>query len=301
MKFSIIVPSWNNLNYLKLCLYSIQKNSKYKHDIVVHLNEGTDGSLEYLKKNNIKFTHSEKNIGLCSATNKATNLAETDYILYSHDDMYFLPNWDFFLLEEINKVKNDLYYFSGTTIGPLGCGLNGNKSINELTAEEIKNFDFNCGRNIDEFDEAKLLKNYKNVKYFDHQGSHWAPHLVHKSIWNRVGGFSKEFDPGYASDTDFNMKLWKIGVRIFKGIDKFRIYHFGSVTTRKKKELIKNKGNRLFLLKWGISSDLFITFYLNSNTPYNEPLKEKLNKNILYFIRLAMCKIKLIIVKSLYS
>ena len=50
MKFSIIVPSWNNLNYLKLCLNSIKKNSKYKHDIIVHLNEGTDGSLEYLKK-----------------------------------------------------------------------------------------------------------------------------------------------------------------------------------------------------------------------------------------------------------
>ena len=297
MKFSIIVPSWNNLNYLKLCLNSIKKNSKYKHDIIVHLNEGTDGSLEYLKKNNIKFCHSEKNIGLCSATNRASNLAETDYIIYSHDDMYFLPNWDFFLLEEINKVKNDLYYFSGTTIGPLGCGLNGNKSINKLSDEEIKNFDFDCGTNIEEFDEIKLLNNYKNVKYFDHQGTHWAPHLVHKSIWDRVGGFSEEFDPGYASDTDLNMKLWKLGVRIFKGINYFRVYHFGSVTTRKKRELIKNKGNRLFLVKWGISSDLFITFYLNSNTPYNGPLKDRPSINIQYLIKLIISKIKLIIAR----
>ena len=43
------MPSWNNLNYLKLCLDSISKNSKYKHDINVHLNEGNDGSLEFLK------------------------------------------------------------------------------------------------------------------------------------------------------------------------------------------------------------------------------------------------------------
>ena len=137
--FSIIIPTYNNLEYLKILIESIKQNSKFNNEIIIHVNEGTDGSLDYVKKNNFLHTYSSANIGLCSATNKATNLAETDYILYSHDDMYFLPNWDFFLLEEINKVKNDLYYFSGTTIGPLGCGLNGNKSISELTAEEIKN------------------------------------------------------------------------------------------------------------------------------------------------------------------
>ena len=55
MKFSIILPSWNNLKYLMLCLDSIKKNSKYEHDINVHLNVGSDGSVEYLEKNGIKF------------------------------------------------------------------------------------------------------------------------------------------------------------------------------------------------------------------------------------------------------
>ena len=51
-----------------------------------------------------------------------------------------------------------------------------------------------------------------------------------------------------------------------KGINNCRVYHFGSITTRKKAGLTKNKGNRLFLQKWGISSDLFLKFYLRSNT-----------------------------------
>ena len=38
--FSIILPTYNNLEYLKLTLESIFKNSKYKHDIIVHVNEG---------------------------------------------------------------------------------------------------------------------------------------------------------------------------------------------------------------------------------------------------------------------
>ena len=283
MKFSIILPTWNNLKYLKICLDSIKKNSNYRHDINIHVNEGSDGTVEYLNNNGIKFNHSVENLGLCKGSNSAASLAETDYIIYTHDDMYFLPSWDFFLSEEIKKVKNNLYYFSGTMIGPIGCGL--------------QNIDFDCGKTADEFNEKKLLSNYQNVKYFDHQGTHWAPHLIHKSIWKKIGGFSKEFDPGFASDTDLNMKLWKEGVRIFKGINNFRVYHFGSISLRKKKELKKNKGNRFFLKKWGISSELFIKFYLKSNTSYNGPLNDKPKINIAYLIELMRCKIKLFLLK----
>ncbi len=292
MKFSIIIPSWNNLEYLKLCIESLKKNSDFNHDIIVHLNEGTDGSIQFLKNNKIKYTHSEKNIGLCSGSNKAAKLAETEYIIYSNDDMYFLPKWDFFIISELMKMKNNLYFLSGTSIGPLGSGLQ-NKPTKELNSEEIKNFDFDCGKTFDTFNESKVLNNYKNVKYYDHQGSHWAPHLIHKSLWDKIGGFSTEFDPGYSSDTDIVMKLWKSGVRIFRGINNTRVYHFGSITTRKKKGLIKNKGNRLFLLKWGISADLFLKFYLKSNTKYDGPLPDKPIINIKYFKELLLCKIKL--------
>ena len=48
---------------------------------------------------------------------------------------------------------------------------------------------------------------------------------------------------------DFNMKLWNIGVRLFKGLGKSRVYHFSSVSLRKK---ISNNGSKTFLLKWGI-------------------------------------------------
>ena len=101
MKFSIIIPSWNNLAYLKLCVHSIKKNSKFEHDINVHINEGTDGSLDYVEKNGIKFSHSIKNVGLCSGANIAARLTDTDYIIYTHDDMYFLPEWDIFLVKEL--------------------------------------------------------------------------------------------------------------------------------------------------------------------------------------------------------
>ena len=56
--FSILIPSFNNLNYLKLCLKSIVNNSIKNHEIIIHVNEGSDGTLEYVKQSNFKHTFS---------------------------------------------------------------------------------------------------------------------------------------------------------------------------------------------------------------------------------------------------
>ena len=115
--FSIIIPTFNNIGYLKLCIESIRKNSKFNHQIILHINEGTDGTLDYVKKNNIQYTYSEKNIGMPKALNKSSKLSKYDYILISHDDFYFCPNWDQFLKNEIDLLKDNNFYFSGTMVG----------------------------------------------------------------------------------------------------------------------------------------------------------------------------------------
>ena len=50
--FSILIPTFNNIDYLKLCIESIRKNSKFNHQIILHINEGSDGTLDYVKKSN---------------------------------------------------------------------------------------------------------------------------------------------------------------------------------------------------------------------------------------------------------
>ena len=50
--FSIIIPTFNNLEYLKLCVASLKKNSSYDHQIIVHVNIGNDGTLDYLNEVN---------------------------------------------------------------------------------------------------------------------------------------------------------------------------------------------------------------------------------------------------------
>ena len=113
----------------------------------------------------------------------------------------------------------------------------------------------------------KIFKEYSKNNYYDFQGSTWAPHLIHKEIWNDIGGFSEEFYPGTGSDPDLNMKLWNKGVRIFKGINDFKVYHFGSIVTRRYKNhpTIKtesgSRGAKIFLLKWGLSINFLKNLY----------------------------------------
>ncbi len=283
--FSIIIPSFNNLNYLKLCIDSIKKNSSFNHEIIIHVNEGVDGTLEYVKKNNFSHSYTKNNIGLCSGTNLAASKSSTDYILYTHDDMYFCPNWDVVLKDELSKIDTHLYYLSGTMI--------------EKDGGHIK---LNCGSDYSDFNEEKLIVENKKLNFADHQGTHWAPHLINKKIWDKVGGFSEEFNPGIGSDPDLNMKLWKIGVRIFKGLGSFRVYHFGSISLRKKDTLKRNKGSKTFLKKWGISPTFFVKHYLKGAKFENNqiicnlfdgPLKNP-KKTPFYLFGLFLCKLKLI-------
>ena len=56
IQFSILIPTFNNLDYLKLAIKSIKENSKYKHEIILHINDGSDGTLEYAKKEKLIYT-----------------------------------------------------------------------------------------------------------------------------------------------------------------------------------------------------------------------------------------------------
>ena len=266
MNFTILIPTYNNLKYLRLFCESIKINSNFSHQLIFHINDGSDGSYDYINNNKYQFTHSKTNIGLCSSIKEASKLIKNQYVLYAHDDMYFCKNWDKFLIDEVQKQNNNLFYFSGTNIS---------------YKDGILNFD--CGNTPENFDQIKFDNFCEKDNSPDLQGSHWAPHLIHRDLWTKVEGFSIEFDPGDGSDPDLCMKLWNEGVRIFKCISGFKVYHFGSVTTRKR-DININNGTKKFLLKFGFNPRFFRKYYLRGDgkIKYLGPLDDpKLNFSML--------------------
>ena len=269
--FSVIIPTFNNIDYLRLCLDSLIKNSSFQHEYIIHINEGVDGTLEFIKNSGLKHSYSKDNSGVCVAFNEGVKLASKKYVLLAHDDMYFCPEWDKVLISEIKKLPEEIDFFlSGTMVQPFESYIN-----------------LNCGKSVDDFNENKLLEELPKIKFKNFQGTHWQPSLIPIKTWNKVKGFSEEFSPGLGSDPDFNMKLWRIGVRLFKGLGDCRVYHFSSLSLRKK---VWNNGAKTFLLKWGISIKFFKKHYLKSDTPFKGPLTEPI-KNLVYYVDLAKCKV----------
>lgn len=243
------------MNYLKLCVDSIRKNSSFEHQIIIHVNEGADGTLDWVKEQRLDFTYSKINVGVCLSLNKMRTLVQTDYILYMNDDMYVCPEWDKYLWEDIQSRPDHLFFISSTMIQP-------SNSKNNCI---ITNADY--GRTVESFDEQRLLKEYDTYKLSDWHGATWPPNIVHKSVWDMVGGYSIEYTPGMYSDPDFTAKLKFIGVDYFKGVAASRVYHFECRSTKRIK---KNKGSAQFLLKWGITSAAFMRAIIRRGDPFTE-------------------------------
>ncbi len=62
--FSILIPTWNNLPYLQCCVHSIQSHSAFAHQIIVHINDGRDGTRKWIAEQGIEYTASDANIGI---------------------------------------------------------------------------------------------------------------------------------------------------------------------------------------------------------------------------------------------
>ena len=142
MEFSIIIPTFHNLEYLKLAIKSLKKNSSYNHEIIVHINGKDEETLNYIKETKIIFTQTEDNVGLCSGVNIASKLISKNYVVYAHDDMYFLPQWDDELIQNINDIGHNNFYFSCSHI-----------SSHIPNKSKLNHIYFDCGDKIENFDE----------------------------------------------------------------------------------------------------------------------------------------------------
>lgn len=235
--FSILIPSWNNLEYLKLCVAAIRKNSAYDHEIVVHVNDGSDGTLDWVRAEGIAHTYARENLGVALSVNLLAARATRDWILFLNDDMWVCPGWDKALVDEIAAAGTEAIFLCSRLIEPVDTG-------------DRRFVFFDCGRGPDDFDEAKLLANQMIDPRGDERFVFSQPTLVKRALWYLVGGYSVEFSPGMSTDDDLIMKLWAVGCREYRLVDRSRVYHFACRSTGR---IRKNRGGRTFLMKWGVA------------------------------------------------
>ena len=187
--FSILIPTWNNLNCLKFCVESIRRNSHFAHQIILHINQGNDGTIEWAEENEISYSRSAQNAGVCYGFNAPATLAQSDYLVLLNDDMYLCPDWDFYLWQEIEKIGHPYFALSSTMIE------------HTHTKNNCAMAPHDFGSTPETFNEQALLAVFDKITFHDWNGSKWYPMVIHRKIWELVGGLSIEFSPGMRIDT----------------------------------------------------------------------------------------------------
>ena len=258
---SILIPTWNNLPYLKFCLDSLKRNTRSSPQVVIHINDGSDGTLEWVREQGYDYTHTVRNAGVCEAMNLARTKARGQYLLYLNDDMYVCPELDSRLLARAAALEAAgvvRYMISGTMIEAKDSG-------NACTV----NADY--GHRMEEFRESDFLSDLPKLRRSDWSGSTWPPLLMRRDDWDVVGGFSVEYFPGMYSDPDLSMKMWLVGCRTYLGVGDAMVYHFPSRSTGRVRH---NRGRIQFLRKWGITAKTFDRYLLKRGEPYRGTLSE---------------------------
>ena len=243
---SIILLTYNKLEYTKICIESIRKfTPKGKYEIIVVDNNSNDGTLDWLKEqDDLKVIYNNYNAGFPKGCNQGIKISKGDSILLLNNDTVVTPNW-------LNILDKTLY--SSEKIGAVGS------ITNSCSNGQAINVNYN---NIDEM--INFSKSINTYNENNHEFKLWLVgfcFLVKKNILNEVGYLDEIFTPGNFEDNDLSFRILEKGYSLVLCRDSF-IHHYGSVSF-KENELEYQNINFLnlkkFNAKWGF--DLIYSTY----------------------------------------
>ncbi len=234
---SIIILTYNQLKYTKLCIESIRKFTyKNRYELIVVDNNSTDGTVSWLKEqDDIKLILNNENYGVAKGWNQGIELSKGENILLLNNDVIVTPNWLYNL---------DSCLWSNSEIGAVSCLSNhvSNKQRIEVGYSDITSMlDFASEFNIQ--DSRKYESRDKLIGFCL---------LIKREVINKVGLLDEQFFPGNFEDDDYCMRILEAKYKLVLSKDTF-IHHFGNISFKNndldyKKILRKNKEK--FKKKW---------------------------------------------------
>ncbi|MET3319931.1 UNVERIFIED_ORG: glycosyltransferase involved in cell wall biosynthesis [Peribacillus simplex] len=127
---SVIIPSYNPGLLIENAIRSIERQT-YKNIEIIIIDDGsTDGTIEWLKKNNKRFTFiTQKNSGAAAARNKGVSIASGNFIAFLDADDIWFPNKLKKQIRILQENKEISFVFSN------GIIINGNIGFDTLKLE----------------------------------------------------------------------------------------------------------------------------------------------------------------------
>lgn len=91
---SIIIPTYNQLHYLKECIASIVQYTPEPYELIIIDNASDDGTAEYLKSAcGLRSRINKENLGFAGAVNQGLMMARGTTLMILNNDAVVTPNW----------------------------------------------------------------------------------------------------------------------------------------------------------------------------------------------------------------
>ena len=216
MRISFVIPSRNNLKYLKQAVGSIQEHYGDQHDIVLLDDASTDGTWDWIQSlegdNIIKYRNEgPERQGHTILYDKGVEISKTKAFSILHADMVVAPGY----VENLLKHLKNKTVVAATRVEPPLHPPGPEKFVRLFGTEpeEFKKEDF-----------LNFVKENQNTYKDQTTNGIFAPWCMNKEDFQAIGGHDKLFAPMELEDSDIFNRMYLAGYDLIQSRDSFT-YH----------------------------------------------------------------------------
>jgi len=213
---SIVILTFNELEYTKKCVESIRSHTPELHEIIFVDNGSKDGTLQWLRelvKENpgYRLIENGKNLGFAKGCNQGIEAATGNDILLLNNDTVVTDGWLSGMLECLKSTPE------AGIVGPMTNNISGVQKVGWVGYDAVEGLE-RYARSFREKNRHRRTEARRMVGFCM---------LFRRSLVDQIGLLDESFGTGNFEDDDFCARAALAGYRNVIAGDVF-IHHFGS-------------------------------------------------------------------------
>jgi GT2 family glycosyltransferase len=246
-RVSIIVLTYNNLDFSKACLASIEHHSDYGNiEVLVVDNLSTDGSREWLARwaeepsaagHTRRLLLNDRNAGFAAGNNVGLRAATGDYVVILNNDTFVTPGWLRTLCAHFRRDPRL------GLVGPVTNNI-GNEAKLDIDYQDMEQMLTLAGEHTRAHPGSEIT--IATIAFFCV--------AMPRRVLETVGELDEAFGIGFFEDDDYCRRVEQAGFRVACAEDVFVHHHlsasFAKMQSEEKRELFE-RNKRTYEAKWG--------------------------------------------------
>ena len=242
-RVSVVVLTYNNLDFTRACLHSIEEESHWPGlEVIVVDNASADGTREFLRDweqggGNRKVILNDANLGFAAGNNVGLAAAAGEYLILLNNDTYVTPNW-------VRTLVNHLRRNPGIgIIGPVTNNI-GNEARIEIGYADMQQMKSAAAAYTRR--HAGQLLPIRTVAFFCV--------AMPRSTYEAVGPLDPDFGVGFFEDDDYCRRVEAAGLGVACAEDVFVHHHLSASFDKLKAEARQQlflRNRAIYEAKWG--------------------------------------------------